>query len=64
MRISIDDDLCSGHGRCYTLAPDLFEPDEQGRSIVLVDVLSADQIEAARMAVLNCPEQAITLVDD
>ena len=64
MRILIDEDRCSGHGRCYTLVPDLFDSDEQGHSVALVGALTPDQLDGARSAARNCPEQAITLVDD
>jgi ferredoxin len=63
VKILIDEDRCSGHGRCYTLVPSLFDADEQGHGIVLADSLSDDDLEAARSAVLNCPEQAISIVD-
>ena len=63
MRLLIDEDRCSGHGRCYTLVPSLFESDEQGHSLPLVETITDDQLEAARSAVLNCPEQAISVVD-
>jgi ferredoxin len=64
MKLLIDEDRCSGHGRCYTLVPSLFDSDEQGHGVVLVDTIAPEQVESARSAVLNCPEQAITLVDD
>jgi ferredoxin len=64
MRLLIDEDRCSGHGRCYTLVPSLFDSDEQGHGVVLVDAVAADQVDAARSAVLNCPEQAISLLEE
>jgi ferredoxin len=63
MRIQIDEVRCSGHGRCYTLVPSLFDADEQGHGLVQADMLAADDLEAARSAVLNCPEQAISIVE-
>ena len=30
MRLTIDANLCSGQGRCYTLAPDLLDYDDEG----------------------------------
>ena len=30
MRVGIDSSICSGHGRCYVLHPELFESDEEG----------------------------------
>jgi ferredoxin len=62
--LSIDAERCTGHGRCYTLVPSLFDSDEQGHSVALVDVLTDDQLDAARSAVANCPEQAISIVVD
>jgi len=29
-RLEIDASLCTGHGRCYDVDPQLFEPDEYG----------------------------------
>jgi len=63
MRLTLDGERCTGHGRCYELAPELFAAnDDDGHSILLVTGdLSADQEAAARRAVLNCPERALDL---
>jgi ferredoxin len=64
MRLKLDSEACQGHGRCYTLAPDLFESDDEGYAVLTVDGdLSPEQIDAARLAADNCPEFAITLED-
>jgi ferredoxin len=60
-RVSVDAELCTGHGRCYTLAPDVFDADEVGHSRLLVDEVSGEQEEHAVLAAQNCPESAITL---
>ncbi|MBV8788642.1 MAG: ferredoxin [Mycobacterium sp.] len=60
-RISVDADRCTGHGRCYTLAPDVFDADEVGHSIVLVEDVSGELESQAATAEQNCPESAITL---
>ena len=64
MRVHIDLDRCTGHGRCYALAPALFEPDEEdGHGVVIGDgEVPPDQEDAARRAVANCPERAIDIV--
>lgn len=64
MRILIDGDACTGHGRCYSLVPQLFESDEMGHSFALIEVVGDGDEAAARSAMLNCPEQAISLIDD
>jgi len=62
MRVTIDDEKCQGHGRCYALAPTVFEPDDLGQGKVLGDGVVADgQQDQARLAAANCPELAITV---
>ena len=65
MRVIVDLRRCQGHGRCYDLAPDVFEPDERGHVDVTVpgdlpDVLHPD----VRIGVRSCPEAALRLVAD
>ncbi len=62
MRIVFERDKCQGHGRCYALAPELFDSDDEGYAVLLVpgDV-PADLEDAARLAADNCPEFAITV---
>jgi ferredoxin len=60
-RVAVDADRCVGHGRCYTLAPDVFDADEVGHSIVFVEDVSGEREAQAADAERNCPEDAITL---
>jgi len=65
MRLQIDSEKCQGHGRCYDLAPDVFTDDEEGNGQVIGDgVVTPANEEAARLAVANCPESAISIVED
>jgi ferredoxin len=59
--IEIDEDRCVGHGRCYTLAPDVFDADDVGHATVLTDKVSGALETQAADAERNCPEGAITL---
>jgi ferredoxin len=62
MRVQVDDDRCEGHGRCYALAPELFEPDDIGNGHAVGDgLVPAALEERARLAAANCPEHAITI---
>ena len=64
MRIRVDQEKCQGHNRCYALAPELFDVDDLGYAHELNDgVVPAELEQQARLAVSNCPEYAITLVD-
>ncbi len=65
MRVHIDPERCQGHGRCYDLAPDLFDDDDEGYGVVLGDgVVPAEHEHDARRAVTNCPERAIKLIEE
>jgi ferredoxin len=64
MRVSVDTSACMGHGRCYDVAPGLFEDDDEGYSLVKGDgQVPPLQASAARLAVRLCPERAVTLTD-
>ncbi len=60
-RVSVDADACTGHGRCYTLAPDVFDADDVGHCVVLAEEVSGDLEARAQAAAQNCPEGAITV---
>jgi ferredoxin len=59
--ISVDADRCVGHGRCYSLAPDIFDADDVGHSLVLIEDVSGEPAQHALVGAQNCPEEAITL---
>ena len=67
MKLTVDVDICRGHGRCYSLAPGLLEDDdEEGYVSVRGQVIDvpADQADYARNAADSCPEGAIDLLED
>jgi ferredoxin len=65
VKVQINPELCQGHGRCYDIAPDLFGDDDEGYGVVLGDgIISQEAEHDARLAVLNCPEQAIELSEE
>jgi ferredoxin len=66
MRLAVDAGECTGHGRCYTVAPRLLEPDDEGYVTLRGSSIEvpADQRAAAEEAVGSCPETAVSLIDD
>jgi ferredoxin len=64
MKVKVDGSICSGHGRCYRLAPEVYSPDAEGYNAARDSVLEiAPGLEAqAQIGITNCPEAAITLV--
>jgi ferredoxin len=55
---------CGGHGKCYLIAPDLFEPfDDEGHSAFVgepIDPDDAKRVTKANAAIDACPEQALS----
>jgi ferredoxin len=65
MKVVVDYKKCQGHGRCYDLAPDVFEPDARGH----VDLAVAGELPPSLepdtlIGIKNCPEAALRLVPD
>lgn len=64
MRIKLDSEKCQGHGRCYSLAPGLFDADDEGYAVLEVEgEVPAGSERQAHLAADNCPEYAISVED-
>lgn len=61
MRVKVDREKCHGHNRCVALAPDVFDVDDDGLAIVMLDSIPAEQEKKVHRAELACPERAITI---
>jgi ferredoxin len=64
MKVSIDHEVCTGHGRCYTLAPDVFDSDDSGYGEVKTPDVPVDLMDQARAGERNCPEHAVRVEED
>ena len=64
MKVSIDHEVCTGHGRCYTLAPDVFDSDDAGYGEVKTPDVPVDLMDQARTGERNCPEHAVRVEED
>lgn len=64
MRIEFQSEACTGHGRCYSLAPEFYEPDDDGYCRDPSGSVPAASEAAARLGARNCPEEAITVIDE
>ena len=58
-RVQVDDSACSGHGRCYELAPEVFDEDEGGYCVLRHEMIDEALVAKARSGEANCPERAI-----
>lgn len=62
LRVWVDPERCQGHARCYAVAPELFDLDDLGNAHEAGDGLVPPSLEAkARLAVANCPEEAVSI---
>lgn len=63
MRLRLDRERCTGHGRCYDLAPALFDADDDGFGVVAAPegIVPEGAEDLARKAATNCPEHAISV---
>lgn len=64
MRVVLDRAKCAGVGLCEAEAPDLFEVQNDGTLVQLEELPRPGQREAAHAAVVGCPNQALTIVED
>jgi ferredoxin len=60
MRVTVDEDRCAGHGMCLTLCPEVFEMSDDGWAVADPGEIPSDYEDAAREAIDNCPERAIS----
>jgi ferredoxin len=65
MRISVDGEQCVGHGRCYTVSPEVFESDDEGfcAGQDVIHEIPARLEAAARAGGQACPAGAITITE-
>ncbi len=66
MKIKIDETKCSGHGRCFVLAPEVYRLDDEGYNAdrgATIEV-PPDLEKKAMIGVKNCPEAAIIPAED
>jgi len=59
VKVEVDRDVCAASGVCMLIAPDVFEPDDDGYARVVGDVGTSRAADAVRRAELNCPARAI-----
>lgn len=63
--VRVESELCQGHSRCCSIAPELFEADALGNAHAIGDGRVPAALEAkARLAVANCPEHAVRLTHE
>jgi ferredoxin len=60
----VDQGKCSALGICESVAPELFEVQDDGSLLILNERPEGGQCAAAREAVEGCPTEALSIVED
>jgi ferredoxin len=63
VRVSADRDVCISAGNCVMAAGAVFDQDDDGIVVVLVDEVPEGEQTHAREAVKLCPSEALRVVD-
>jgi ferredoxin len=58
MKVSVDNDLCTGCGLCVDTVPDVFELEDEQASVKVATVKKS-LYDAVREAADDCPTEAI-----
>lgn len=56
--------MCQGHSRCYATYPELFDIDDEGTAVVIMEYIAPGWEDRAHNAIANCPERAIQIVKE
>lgn len=63
MKVTADREVCISAGNCVMVAGAVFDQDDDGIVVVLVDDVPEDEEDHAREAVKLCPSQALRIAD-
>jgi ferredoxin len=61
MKVRVDRDACIGAGQCALVAGSIFDQDDEGLVILLVETPGEDSHAMARKAATLCPAKAISI---
>lgn len=64
MKVQADRDICIQSGNCVMVSDTLFDQDDDGIVVVLVDEVPEGEQDNAREAVKMCPSQALQIAGD
>ncbi|CUQ22733.1 ferredoxin [Clostridium baratii] len=59
MKAHVDKDTCIGCGLCPSIAPEVFDMDDDGKAKEIVDEVAEENQDAAKEAEESCPVNAI-----
>jgi len=64
MKIQLDREKCTGLGICESLAPEVFEVNDEGDLVMLTDTVPDGMLDDVEAAIAGCPTEALRLLAD
>jgi len=64
MKIQLDREKCTGLGICESLAPEVFEVNDDGDLVMLTDTVPDGMLDDVEAAIAGCPTEALRLLAD
>jgi ferredoxin len=64
MKVVVDPDICLGCGVCESIAPNIFILGDEVYAKVIMDPVPEQMRDVVEEAVSECPEEAISIVED
>jgi ferredoxin len=61
MKVIVDFTKCTGLGICESIAPELFEVNDNGELVLLRADITNDELESVEEAVAGCPTEALRI---
>jgi len=61
MKVVVDFNKCAGLGICESMAPDLFEVNDDGALVLLKEDITDDELQSVEEAVAGCPTEALRI---
>ena len=61
MKVTVDFTKCTGLGICESMAPNIFEVDDDGKLLLLKDDVTDGELQSVEEAVAGCPTEALRI---
>ena len=61
MKVIVDFVKCTGLGICESMAPDIFEVNDDGALVLLKEDITDDELQSVEEAVAGCPTEALSI---
>lgn len=61
MKVVVDFVKCTGLGICESMAPEIFEVNDDGHLVLLKEDITEEELQSVEEAVAGCPTEALRI---